>query len=69
MKVSWPDTACAGQIRWRRKRKFLAVMFEFFDPDCPFAGITRGEAAELKKVVLALPANRISNLRPKVCRY
>ena len=42
----------------QKARGFLAVMLEFFDPDRPFAGITREDAAELKKVVMALPANR-----------
>lgn len=42
----------------QKARGFLAVMLEFFDPDRPFAGITREDAAELKKVVMALPVNR-----------
>jgi len=47
----------SGPMR-QKARGFLAVMLEFFDPDRPFAGITREDAAELKKVVMVLPANR-----------
>jgi len=46
-----------------RARAFLAVMLEFFDPQRAFAEITREDAADLKKVVMALPVNR--NIKPE----
>jgi integrase len=54
--------------QWSREmqnkaRAYLALLLEHFGPDRALAAITRHDAAELKKLVQALPANR--NTRPE----
>ena len=46
-----------------RARAFLSVLLEYFGPDRRMADITRQDAAEVKKVVQALPVNR--NTKPE----
>ncbi len=46
-----------------RARAFLVVLLEYFGPDRSMADITRQDAAEVKKVVQALPVNR--NTKPE----
>lgn len=42
----------------KKARSYLAVALEYFRPERPLADISRHDAADLKKVLLALPANR-----------
>lgn len=42
----------------KKAKSYLAVLLEYFGPDRLMAEITRQDAADLKKVLLALPANR-----------
>lgn len=44
-------------------RTSLALLLEHFGPDRPLAGISRHDAADMKKLVQALPANR--NTKPE----
>ncbi|HMQ42372.1 MAG TPA: site-specific integrase [Paracoccus sp. (in: a-proteobacteria)] len=64
----YEDFIAENSPRWttqmeNRAKAFLAVMLEFFDHDRPFADITREDAADFKKVVMALPVNR--NTKPE----
>ncbi|WP_085879551.1 site-specific integrase [Roseisalinus antarcticus] len=46
-------------IEMRKKADaYLAVLVEHFGPDCPMDQISRQDAADMKKLVQALPANR-----------
>lgn len=53
----WSDQMAA------RAQAFLSVLVEYFGPDRSMANITRQDAAEMKKLVQALPVNR--NTKPE----
>ncbi|MEO1607567.1 MAG: site-specific integrase [Pseudomonadota bacterium] len=70
LKDVYEDFISENRPRWttqmeNRAKAFLAVMLEFFDPQRPFAEITREDAADLKKVVMALPVNRNTKRQTK----
>lgn len=47
----------SGEMQ-KKARSYLAVLLEYFGPDRPLPEITRQDAADLKKILQAMPANR-----------